>query len=473
MKHRHSGKIRNDDFFGIAMSPIKKISAALLTLTFLSTAVFARNQNNGPHLIRDAEIEGLLRMYARPIFKAASINPDSVKVFVIADPSINAFVAGGQRIFVHTGLLTRTKSPSEVIGVLAHESGHIAGGHLAKMQSEMQSASAERILGMLVGAAAMIGGAAAGNSEAAQAGQGIIVGSSSLAQRGFLSYQRGMESTADQSALKYLKATGQSPKGMLDLFQVLANESLATTRGTDPYAYSHPMAADRIRALEVAAMASPNFDKPDDPGLVLRQQLVKAKLVGFMESPQQVYAKYPSTNKSLPARYARAIAMFRRGDLKNAMPVIDSLIADMPEDPYFWELKAQAYLENGQAEKGIPAITKARALLPSNGLLQILAAQILLGSENPAHADEALAILRKAKQAEPDAPDVFKSMAKAYALKGDIARAELATAEFASLTGDKNLAVEKATSTQKLFKRGSPEWLRANDILNFANRKKK
>jgi predicted Zn-dependent protease len=454
------------------MSITKSLATLLLSLTLLSSTVCSKG-NGGPHLIRDAEIEGLLRYYSKPIFKAAGINPDAVKVFVIADPSINAFVAGGQRIFIHTGLITRAKTPGQVIGVLAHETGHIAGGHLAKMQSEMESASAERILGMLVGAAAIVGGAMSGNNEAAQAGQGIIVGSSGAAQRGFLSYQRGMESTADQSALKYLKASGQSPKGMLDLFQVLASESLASTHGTDPYAYSHPMAADRIRALEVAAHASPDFDKPDDPALMLRHQLAQAKLVGFMQSPQQVYAKYPSSNKSLPARYARAIAMFRRGDLKNAMPVIDSLTKDMPQDPYFWELKAQAYLENGQAEKGLPAIRKARELLPNNGLLQILAAQVMLGNESSSNADEALMILRKAKQTEPDSPDVYKSMAKAYALKGDLARAELATAEFAWLTGDAGLAIEKATSSQSLFKRGSPEWLRAADILNFANRKKK
>jgi predicted Zn-dependent protease len=451
----------------------KALTVLLLSLSLPSSPVFAKTQNRGPNLIRAAEIEGLLRAFSKPIFKAANINPDAVKVYIIADPSINAFVAGGQRIFIHTGLITRAKSPGEIIGVLAHETGHIAGGHLAKMQNELNTASTERIVGMLLGAAAVVGGAMAGNSEAAQAGQGIILGSAGAAQRGFLSYQRGMESTADQSALKYLKAAGQSPKGMLDMFETLANESRAATQGTDPYAYSHPMAADRIRALEVAAMASPQFNKPDDASLVLRHQLAKAKLIGFMSSPQVVFSKFPSTDKSLPARYARAIAMFRRGDLKNAMPIIDTLTNDMPQNPYFWELKAQAYLENGQAAKGIPAVRKMRELLPNNGLLQILGAQVLLGDENASHADEALVLLRKARQNESDSPALFKAMATAYALKGDIARAELSTAEFAVATGDSKLAIEKATTTQKLFKQGSPEYLRASDILNFANRKKK
>jgi predicted Zn-dependent protease len=454
----------------------KKLVGLIMGLAVFSAspmpiAVSKEAKPQGPNLIRDAEIEGLLRLYSRPIFKAAGINPDAVKVYVIADPSINAFVAGGQRVFIHTGLITRSDLPNQVIGVLAHETGHIAGGHLAKMNNELQHASTEQIIGMLVGVGAMVGGAMSGNQEAAKAGQGIVIGSQGLAQRGFLSYQRGMESTADQSALKYLTATGQSPKGMLTLFRLLANESLASVTNADPYVFSHPMPFDRIHTLETVAKASPYFDKADDPGLVLRHQLAKAKLAGFMQSPQFVFQHYPSSDNSLPSRYARAISMFRRGDLKNALPIIDSLTQELPQDPYFWELKGQAYLENGQADQGIPAIKKARALLPNNGLLQVLAAQILLGSENASHADEAISLLRKARQTEEGMPEIYKSMAHAYALKNDIPRAELATAEFAWSTGDKKLAVEKATAAQGYFKRGSPEWLRANDLLNFANRK--
>ena len=455
------------------MRLIKNIVSFVLCFGILGSSVaLAKEARRGPNLIRDAEIEGLLRLYSRPIFKAAGINPGSVKVFVIADPSINAFVAGGQRVFIHTGLITRASSPSEVIGVIAHETGHIAGGHLARMNSEMAAASTQSIIGILVGAAAMVGGVMAGSSEAAQAGQGVILGSQGLAQRGFLKYQRGMESTADQSALKYLNATGQSAKGMLSLFNTLANESLASLNRADPYVFSHPMPFDRIRALEVAAKASPNFDKPEDPGLVLRFKLAQAKLAGFLESPQVVFQRFPSTNKSLPARYAQAIAMFRRGDIKNALPVIDSLTAELPQDPYFWELKAQAYLENGDPAAGIPAIKKARSLLKDNGLLEVLHAQILVSTENAKYADEALALLRKAKRTEPDMPDIHKFMARAYALKNDVPRAELAIAEFAAATGDQALAATKATAAQKYFKKGTPEWLRASDLLNFSKKKK-
>ena len=380
-------------------------SLASIGLLMMSIARPALAENN---LIRDAEIEGLMRLYSRPIFKAAGINPDAVKVYLIADPKINAFVAGGQRIFINTGLISRSDTPNEVIGVLAHESGHIAGGHLAKMNSELEHASTERLVGMLIGVAAIAGGAAAGNPDAARAGQGVILGSAGLAQRGFLSYQRGMEATADQSALKYLAATGQSAKGMLSLFNVLANESLASTSKADPYLFSHPMPLDRIRNLENAVKASPYYQKTDDPALLLRHKLAQAKLSGFIDSAQVVFQHYPSSNTSLPARYARAIAMFRRGDLKNALPVIDSLTQELPQDPYFWELKAQAYLENNHPELGLPAIKKARALLPNNGLLMVLEAQILLGNETATHADEALAVLRLAKKTEADMPAIYK-----------------------------------------------------------------
>ena len=431
----------------------------------------ARPQAAGPSLIRDAEIEGLLRQFSRPIFKAARINPDAVRVYVIGDDSINAFVAGGQRIFINTGLFTKTKSYEEVVGVIAHETGHISGGHLAKLQNEIGRASTERIIGMLIGAAAAVGGAAAGVDSAAKAGQGIILGSQATAQRRFLSYQRSMESSADQAAIKYLSATGNDPEGMLTLFQKLANDSIAMTATADPYLFSHPMPFERIRNLEVAVKKSPYFGKAEDPALRLRYELVKAKIIGYTQGPQRVFQRYPSSNTSMPARYARAVAMYRRGDMQNAIPLLDGLTDELPQSPYFWELKAQALLEAGQPERGLPAIKKARELLPNNGLLQLLHAQLLLAVGGSANADQALKFITLAKKTEGDSPDIFKLSAQAHAEKGDTARAELATAEFAFATGDRDLAVEKAKVAQERFKRGTPEWLRANDILTFAAKK--
>ena len=446
--------------------------AMLIAMVSMAVStVSAQAQSKGLPLVRDAEIEGLLRLYTRPIFKVAGINPKAVKVYIINEPSINAFVAGGQRIFVNTGLIMQSKTPNEIIGVLAHETGHIAGGHLARMGVELDSASYTAIIGMLLGLGAMVGGAMAGSAEAAQAGQGIIMGSQGFAQRNFLAYARGMEASADQAALRYLNATHQSAKGMIELFQKLASENIAVLANADPYVMSHPMPMDRVRNLEVEAQKSPYYNTKDPPALVLRHQLVQAKLTGFIGGPQAVMQRYPSTDQSMPARYARAIALFRRGDIQNALPIIDGLTAELPENPYFWELKGQALLENGRAAEAMAPIDKALKLLPNNGLIQILAAQALVDTEKPDNAKKAIKLLRQAQTSEGNTPELFKLLGRGYALTGDIPRAELATAEAALLTGDTKLAIEKAKAAQTMFKTGSPEWIQANDVLTFASRK--
>ncbi len=452
---------------------LRTITAALLAaamaLTSLGDVLAAKKKKpSGPPLIRDAEIEGLLRLYTKPIFQAAGINPGAVKVYVINDPRINAFVAGGQRIFVHTGLLTQAKTPNEVIGVLAHETGHIAGGHLARMGIELDRASATAIIGTLAGMAAMTGAALAGKREVAKAGQGLMIGSQGFAQRNVLAYQREMEAAADQAALKYLNATGQSARGMLSLFDRLANQSIASLEHADPYVQSHPMPMDRIRNLEVAAKKSKTFGKSDRPEMLLRHHLMQAKLIGFLQPPQMVFQRYPKSDTSLPARYARAIAMFRSGDTRNALPVLDGLIEELPEDPYFWELKGQALLEGGSPSKAIAPLRQANKMLPTNGLIQILLAQALLGTEDRGNAEQALKILREARKSEGETPALYKFMAMAYGQLGDIPKADLSTAEYGLLQGDKELALEKARVAAASFKTGSPEWLRANDIVNFA-----
>jgi predicted Zn-dependent protease len=323
---------------------------------------------------------------------------------------------------------------------------------------------------MLLGLATIAGGVAAGSSEAAQAGTGIMAGSKGLAQRNFLTYARGMEASADQAALKYLNATGQSAKGMITLFDKLARENIVVLANADPYVMSHPMPMDRIANLEQSAKKSPYYDVKDSPALVLRHQLVQAKIIGYSGGPQAVMQRYPSSDQSMPARYARAIALFRKGDIKNALPVIDSLTAELPENPYFWELKGQALLENGRAAEALPPIQKALKLLPKNGLIQMLAAQALIDTDKPANATEAIKLLRQAQRSEGETPETFMLLARAYAQTGDIARAELATAESALLRGDRKLALEKAKSAQSRFKTGSPEWIRANDVLTFAGR---
>jgi predicted Zn-dependent protease len=446
----------------------------VVLMVFMSLAAAgaeaAQKRQPGLPIIRDAEIEGLLRLYTRPLFKAAGINPKAVKVYVLNDRRINAFVAGGQRIFVNTGLILQSKTPNDLIGVLAHETGHISGGHLARMGVEIDSANYTKIAGMLLGLATIAGGVASGNAEVAQAGQGIMAGSQGLAQRNFLTYARGMESSADQAALGFLTATQQSARGMINLFERLASENIAVLADVDPYVMSHPMPMERVRNLEQEAKKSPYWDAKDPPALMLRHELVQAKLTGYIGGAQAVMQKYPTTDQSMPARYARAIAMFRRGDIQNALPIIDGLIQELPENPYFWELKAQALLENGRAAEAAVPVKKALDLLPSNGLIQILAAQAYIDTQKPANSKEAIKLLRQAQRSEGQTAETYRLLARAYAMTGDIPRAELATAEAALLMGDRKLAMEKATAAQAAFKTGTPEWTRAGDVMSFAGR---
>jgi predicted Zn-dependent protease len=297
-----------------------------------------------------------------------------------------------------------------------------------------------------------------------------MLGTQSMSQRLILNYARAMESSADQAGLRFLTATHQSARGMLTLFQKLANETIGSIKYVDPYVLSHPMPFERIRNLETAAKKSPYFDVDDPPELMLRHQLMQAKLVGFLSPSQTVFQRYPESDTSLAGRYARAIALFRSGDTRKAVAIVDTLIRDLPEDPYFWEIKAQALLEGGQPQAAIEPIKRALKLLPNSALLQILYAQALLGTESKDNAQTAIGVLTLAKKSEADMPRLYEYSAMAYGIVGDIPHAELATAEAAFLRGDRELATQKAKIAVASFRRGTPDWLRANDLLTFASR---
>ncbi len=422
-------------------------------------------------LIRDAEIEGLIALYTRPLFKVAGINPGAVQVHIVNHHSVNAFVAEGQRIFVHTGLLAESKTPNEVIGVFAHEIAHIAGGHLARRGIQTDRLSTATIIGMLVGVAAIAGASAAGQSQAARAGSGIILGSQDLARRQLLSYARAQESAADQAAVGFLNRTGQSSKGMLELFYKLANRSIGSLQRIDPYVQSHPLPLERIRNLERAAKASPHYGKADPKTLVLRHQLMQAKLTGFLKGPQLVYRLYPRNNNSLASRYARAISAFRTGDLRASLQLTDSLLKDLPKYPYFWELRGQALLESGKAAESIKPLRQAEDLLPGNGLIKVMLGQAYLNSGGPKNAQRAVKLLKQAQRTEKTMPRLHLLLASAYGKLNKISLAELETAEAAILMGDRELAKQKIKRALRGLKHGSPDWIRANDILNVARRK--
>jgi len=423
-----------------------------------------------PKFIRDAEIENLLRDYLNPIFKAAGLKPRAIQMILINDGTINAFVAGGQRIFIHTGLLMATKNPNQVIGVLAHETAHIAGGHLARLRRQLDKASTAAIIGALLGAVAAAGAAASG-SNSAQAGVGVFSGAQSIGRRSLLQYQRAQEAAADQAAFKYLDRVGQSSRGMIEMFQKLADNSLLSLRNVDPYSLTHPVPRSRIAFLEQNVGKSRFYNKKDSPKLMLRHKLMQAKIRGFGASPQSVFRRYPVTDTSLPARYARAISFYRNVNLKRALREIDSLIKSQPKYPYFWELKGQALFENGQAQRAIAPFQKAVSLAPNSGLIRISLAQAMLSANAQKNARSAIKQLTLARRSEPDSSSLYRFLAVAQAQLGRIGQADLASAESAFRAGDLKLAKVRATKAKRILKKGTPGWIRANDILNFKHRK--
>ena len=441
------------------------MTAAALAVAPMSAAL--AQQERGPPVIRDTEAEQLLRDYTRPILRAAGLEKQNIQAVIINDSAFNAFVADGRRIFVNSGAIMQSETPNQLIGVLAHETGHLAGGHLAKMREQMAQAQTQMIIAMLLGAGAMVAGARSGNSNngMANAGAAAIAGPQAMIQRNLISYVRAQEENADRAGVKFLTATGQSPKGMYETFKRFANDSLFASHGADPYLQSHPMPVDRVAALEELARSSPYWDKKDDPALQLRHDMVRAKISAFMERQDTVYRRYPMSNDSLPARYAHAISTYLHGDLRAALAQIDGLIQLQPNNPYFYELRGQALLEGGKPAEAVAPLRKAVALSNRSPLIEMLLGQALVATDNKAYTDEAVGILRAAVARETEAPLGYMQLAMAYGRKGDYAEADLASAQAAFLRGDNKTARELAARAKTRFAVGTPGWVKADDIV--------
>jgi predicted Zn-dependent protease len=440
---------------------------AFATLAAIALAPMAASAQGLP-LIRDAESEQLLRDYTRPILRAAGLEKQNIQMVIINEPSFNAFVADGRRIFVNTGAIMQSETPNQIIGVLAHETGHLAGGHLAKIREQLANAQTQLIIAMLLGAGALVAGAKSGGagSGLTQAGAAAIQAPQEMIRRNLLSYQRQQEENADRAGVKYLTANGQSARGMYETFKRFTSDSMFAARGADPYLQSHPMPFDRVQALEGLARSSPYWDKKDDPALQLRHDMVRAKISAFMERPDTVYRRYPSSNNSLPARYARAIVTYRHGDLRSAIAQIDALISEQPNNPYFYEVRGQALLEGGRPAEAIAPLRKAVQLSHNAPLIEMLLGQALVASNDKAYTDEAIAILRAAVARETEAPIGYLQLAMAYGRKGDYAQADLASAQAAFLRGDNKTARELASRAKTRFAIGTPGWVKADDIVS-------
>lgn len=408
-------------------------------------------------LIRDAETEHIIREFSEPVFAAAGLNPDAVRTYIVNADSINAFVTGGQNVFMHTGTIQQAETPNEIIGVMAHETGHITGGHLSRSQEAIATATAPAILGYILG----IGAIAAG---AGDAGLALITGGQSLAQRTFLSYSRTQEASADQAAVTFLDRSGQSGRGLVSFFDKLADQEALSDRAQDPYVRSHPLSRDRISALQNRVENSPFYDAKDPEEWQRKLDLVKAKLHGFIDRPQVTFRRYPEKDTSIPARYARAIAYYKIPNTDRAVQEIDALIAEQPGNGYFHEFKGQALFESGRALEAVTAYKRASELLPDEPLVMVGYGQSLLATEQPGSATEAREVLERATQLEKDYPTAYRILAEAYAREGNEPMAALATAERYAAAGKVTEAKQWAGRAMRDLPTGTPAWQRADDI---------
>ena len=438
------------------------ILLATCLFALASSPAFAQAQQKRS-FIRDAEVENTIREFGAPIFQAAGLDPAAIRILLINDPTLNAFVAGGQNIFFHTGLIVRSENPGQLIGVMAHETGHIAGGHLIRNTDAMSNASTEAILAMLLGAAA---GAASRDGGAAA---GVMMGGQELAMRNLLAFSRSQEQQADQMGLRFLDATHESAKGLLEFFNILGDQEMLVSSRQDPYVRTHPLTRDRVAFVRDHVAHSPYSDEKWPAEWIEMHRRIKVKLFAFLEPPVSTLLRYKETDTSLEARYARAIAYYRKPDLDKALPLIDGLIKERPKDPYFWELKGQMLFENARVADAVAPYKKAVEYLPGSALLRLGLGQAEVESEDPALLADAETNLTTAVHLEPEDSFAWQELAIAFGRDNKEGMASYALAEHFLLNGQLSEANYHANKAEQLLGKQGPIWLRIQDIKEQAS----
>ena len=436
-----------------------------VAVSLVQTAPPALAQGRQLQFIRDAEIEAIIRTYATPLFQAAGLDPNAVDVYLVQDASLNAFVAGGQNLFINTGLLMRAEGPLEVIGVIAHETGHIAGGHIAQRMGAMDDAAGTLIAAYILG---ILGAIASGRGEVASA---VISGGQDIALRGLLSFSRSQERAADQAAISYLESAGISPSGLLRFMGRLKGQEVLLASNQDPYLTTHPLTRERIDFLEQQVAASPYAATPATPAMVALHERLRAKLIGFLEPRYRVEQIYPSSDGGLPATYAHAIMEYREGHLDTALGLIDRLLAQYPTDPFFLEIKAQMLFEFGRIAEALPLFEAAVAARPDAAQIRLMLARAQIEMNAPAHDRAAVENLQLVLVAEPHNSFAWRLAGVAYGRLGDEGMASLALAEAALARGENDDAERLAERAKDLLPSGSPAWLQADDVAREAARR--
>jgi len=430
-------------------------------LTILAMIALAVRPAAAQSILRDAETEALFKDMMDPLLVAAGLQPGQVRVHLLGDRSINAFVAGSQDIYVFSGLIEAADSAEEVQGVLAHELGHVMGGHAIRASEGAKAATGISLLSLLLGAAAI----AAGGGEA---GMGIMMAGQQAALGKYLAFSRVQESTADAAGAQYLSKAGISGRGSLAFFKKLQNlEFRYGIRQDDDQAYgrTHPMSGDRIQTLREVYVVDPAWEKPADPKIEARFQRVKAKLEGYIAEPQRTLRKFPESNTTIPARYARAYAWHKSAYPDKALVEVEGLLKADPHDPYFLELEGQVLLESGRPKEAIPPLREAVTNSKSQPLIAATLGHALIATEDPANFAEAEKVLKTAVALDNQNPFAWYQLGIVYANKGDQARAALASAERYNLEGGQSgLALRNAETAMQGLPEGSPDWIRAQDI---------
>jgi predicted Zn-dependent protease len=440
--------------------PIALVVAAVLAA---QTAVA---QLRALSIIRDSEIENTLRDLAEPIFRAAGLAPGSVRLIIVGDKDINAFVSTGNRMFIHTGLILQSKSPGALMGVVAHETGHLAGGHLLRMPDAMRAATVHSVMAMVLGGVA---GIASGRGDV---GAAIAQGGMEMARRQFLRYTRSEETAADQGAINYLDRLGLSAEGFLELLETMKDQELLAASRQDPYLLTHPLTDDRIEFVRnhVRTSAHGSGVEPRQAEMFRR---IKAKIYGFLEPAGRVLRVYKETDASLESRYARAIALFRQGLIEAALPLIDGLLDEQPDDPYFSEVKGQMLFQSHRVREALAPYEKAVGALPDDPLLRASLAQVQLEANDPALIDQAIGHLRRSLTLDRRNASAWRQLAIAHGRQGEMGESSLALAEEALLQGREEDAAHLAGRAKRQLAKGAPAWLRATDLANLAEAKRK
>lgn len=407
--------------------------------------------------IRDTEIESIIHEWADPVFTGMGLEPSEIEIVLINDPELNAFARRGRLMGLNTGLILRTTSPNELLGVIAHEAGHIRNRHT--LRDGAQNAGMQPMLmTMALGALAIAAGAP-------DAGAVLLGNSQYFGTLSALRYMSHQEGEADNTGARALESAGESGRGLVTFFENFRSQEVFSDARRYPYFRSHPLSSDRIENLRRFVAEQPHYEHRDSPERLAQHALILAKIHAFMDNPRETLRDYPETDTALPARYARAIAWYRDGQTERALSAVDVLLGEQPENPYFWELKGQILFEEGRPEEAIGAHQRSVDIKPDAPLLRINLAHAMIETRDPARLDAAVDQLKRATALEKDNSMAWRLLSQAYASQGKEGEARLASAEMYFAIGAEQEATQFALRARDMLDPGSAEWTRAMDIV--------